>query len=63
MRPLPKKLVTNVVKKPFKYLVHFMDGRQEEYTVEAESKHSAFLMLADKLWESEEAVEKIDFVG
>lgn len=59
---LARKLVTNVVKKPFKYLVHFTDGTQKEYTVEAESKHSAFLILADKLWESEAAVEKIDYV-
>ena len=39
------KLVTNVVKKPWRFLVTFKDGREEVLTVEAESYHAAICAL------------------
>lgn len=39
------RLVKNVVKRPYRFLVEFKDGRTEEITVEAESYHSAILSL------------------
>lgn len=44
MPPLPR-LVKNVAKRPYRFLVEFKDGRTEEITVEAESYHSAILSL------------------
>ena len=38
-------LRTNVVKKPYVFLVTFRDGREEEITVEAASYHSAVYSL------------------
>lgn len=35
------KLIKNVVTKPFRFILHFPDGRDEEITVDAESYHSA----------------------
>lgn len=39
------RLVKNVVKRPYRFLVEFKDGRTEEVTVEAESYHSAIMCL------------------
>lgn len=39
------RLVKNVVKRPYRFLVEFKDGRAEQITVEAESYHSAILSL------------------
>lgn len=39
------KLIKNVVKKPFRFLLTFLDGRTEEVTVEAESYHNAIYAL------------------
>ena len=39
------KLIKNVVKKPFRFLLTFADGRTEEVTVEAESYNSAIFAL------------------
>lgn len=39
------KLVKAVVKRPYRFLVTFKDGRTEEVTVEAESYHSAIMGL------------------
>lgn len=38
-------LRTNVIKKPWVFLVTFKDGREEEVTVEAESYHNAVYSL------------------
>lgn len=40
-----KKLITNVVKKPFKFTLTFEDGRTQDITVEAESFSAAVLSL------------------
>lgn len=39
------KLITNVVKKPWRFLLHFPDGRTEDLTVEASSFSAAVLAL------------------
>lgn len=39
------RLVKNVAKRPYRFLVEFKDGRTEQITVEAESYHSAILSL------------------
>ena len=39
------KLMQNVVKKPWHFLLHFADGRTEEKTVEASSFSAAVLAL------------------
>ena len=39
------KLRTNVVKKPWTFLLTFADGRTEEVTVESESYHNAVYAL------------------
>ncbi len=35
----------NVVTKPWRFLLHFSDGRTEEITVQAESYHNALYAL------------------
>ena len=40
-----RKTVHAVVKRPWRFLVTFKDGRQEEVTVEAESYHVAVYSL------------------
>lgn len=42
------KLVTNVLKRPYTFLLTFPDGRTEEKTVQAESESAAVLLLPDK---------------
>lgn len=42
------KLVTNVIKHPYTFLLTFPDGRTEEKTVQAESESAAVLLLPDK---------------
>lgn len=39
------KLITNVVKKPWHFLLHFTDGRTEEITVEASCFSAAIFSL------------------
>lgn len=39
------KLVQNVVKKPYVFILQFADGRTDEVTVNAESYHSAVFGL------------------
>ena len=39
------RLRTNVIKKPWRFLLHFSDGRTEEITVQAESYHNALYAL------------------
>ena len=50
---MTKKLVLNVVKRPYRFLVHYTDGRTEERIIEAESKDAAFLILQDQLWDED----------
>lgn len=42
------KLVTNVIKRPYTFLLAFPDGRTEKKTVQAESESAAVLLLPDK---------------
>lgn len=42
------KLITNVIKRPYTFLLTFPDGRTEEKTVQAESESAAVLLLPDK---------------
>lgn len=58
---MARKIVTNVIKKPFSFVVHFANGKAEEYTIEAESRYSAYLTLEDKLRDADD-IEKIDYV-
>ena len=58
---MARKIVTAVVKKPFKFVVHFMTGKAEEYTIEAESRYAAYLALEDKLRDADD-IEKIDYM-
>lgn len=39
------RLRTNVIKKPYVFLVTYRDGREEEITVDAESYHVAVYSL------------------
>lgn len=42
---MKRKLVTNVVKHPYVFLLHFEDGRTEKKEIQAESFSAAVLSL------------------